>query len=813
MKLQARVLAKNISATVADHLLRRDYTAIEELLFRSAEFPGVKNIQLSDTQGKLLGDVVKTDKNETQARYGEPALQLPTENQAYLVMQQDEMIVWQPVVLGELLGWIKITYSLKNIEDTQARVTKNNMFFGFMVIIASIILLFIYLRKLTADVERYTEFADNLDEIKGGNVSVSKRSIELEHLGTALNSASNKLYEQDQAVSRIMNELERLAAFPEMNPNIVLSKDQEGNTLYLNPYSESLLKHLNIEDKNINLLLPSNFKDIVDRCLNDGQTESAVESNYSGKVFLWTFAPVPGQDVVHGHAMEITQIRKAQKIAEEAQIQKAAAEASNQAKSTFLANMSHEIRTPLTAIIGFSESLLDKNTKCSDQIESINTVIRCGKHLMQIINDILDLSKIEAQKLEIEQIAVSPFEIVNDVHSFISLVAQEKGLALDFNYKYPMPDMIHTDPVRLKQIIINLCNNAVKFTEKGNVEVTVSCDFVREIFRVEVKDTGIGITEEQIDKIFSPFSQADSSTTRQYGGTGLGLHLSNHLAEKLGGKIEVISTPGKGSRFTLTVKSGELDKSKLHYHPPKYSEIQPQNYNDQDRNLQGKVLLTEDNTDNQRLISMYLKNLGLDVVMANNGQEAIDRINEESFDLVLMDMQMPVMNGLDATKFLRAAGYSKPIVALTANAMRDDVEACYQAGCSDFLQKPIIKHKFLNVVSNLIKGTSIADEELHPANSTLLEENPEMLEFVKQYISNLPEYINKIKTNYNNKDWEQLQESIHSLKGSSGNYGFNELYVLSKKMESLLKENNFAELDNSISLLDGIYKKIELSIS
>ena len=791
MKLQARVLAKNIAVTGAGHLLRRDYTSIEQLLFRSSGFPGVLSIQLTDARGKLLGDVISMKNQKPVARYGQPPLALPAGKDPVLSINNDSMIIWQPVLLGEILGWVKITYSLDNIKAVQARVFKNSIFIGVVIILLTGLLLLGYLRRLTAAVERYTDFADNLDEIKGKHVEVSNNSVELEHLGKALNGASNNLYEQSLAIKTAMIELERLAAFPEMNPNIVLSMNKKGNVQYLNPYGENLLQELHLTQDIMNVLLPENYQSIINKCLNNNETVHAVESNYNDRIFLWTFAPVINQDVVHGYALEITLRKKAEKEMLAAQIEKSAAEAANVAKSAFLANMSHEIRTPLTAIIGFSESLLDASQSMTERVDSINTVIRSGKHLLQIINDILDISKVEAEKLEVEHLQVSPFEILNDVQSLISLVAQEKGLDFNIEYDFPLPATIITDPVRLKQIIINLCSNAIKFTAKGGVCIKVFCDLDTEIFHLEVMDSGIGLTGEQISRIFDPFTQADSSTTRQYGGTGLGLHLSKKLAEKLGGDITVESTPGEGSCFKVSIASGPVDKANLCFSVPKLQapDVQPILGRD-GVTLKGRVLLTEDNIDNQRLISMYLKKLGADVTIANNGQEAIDIVRDNEFDLILMDMQMPVMNGIDATIFLRNQGYSKPVIALTANAMKEDVDACYKAGCDNFIQKPVIQHQFMKVISDYLQPATVTDEQTSPIVSSLLAEEPDMIDLVERFVARLPVFIEKINLNYEKKDWDELRRNIHELKGTSGNFGFDELYKLVQNIEfELIKEN------------------------
>jgi len=809
MQLQAKVLAKNISVTGADHLLRRDYTAIEEMLLRSMEFPGVTAIKMSDRKGKLLGDVFRNKDKDIEARYGQANLILPATSKQKIVFDNQEMIVMQPVVLGELLGWVRITYSMDVISETQRRVIKNNIFVGLAIIFLTVALLLFFLRRPTSTIEHYTDFADNLNNNKGGQVSVSCSSIELEHLGNALNSASSNLYEQDLAIKTAMQELELLAAFPEMNPNIVLSMNAKGEVQYLNPYGENLLSEINIPLADIHVLLPENYHETINKCLNDGITVQAIESEYMGRTFLWTFSPVVTQNIVHGYALEITKRKMAEKQIHTAQLDKTIAEAANIAKSSFLANMSHEIRTPLTAIIGFSESLLDTSQSMSERVDSINTVVRSGKHLLQIINDILDISKVEAEKLELEKIEISPFELINDVHSLVSLVSQEKGLFFNIKYEFPLPKLITTDPVRFKQIIINLCTNAVKFTEKGGVDIIVSSESDNNLFIVKVADTGIGISDKQMLKMFDPFSQADVSTTRKYGGTGLGLHLSQQLAKKLGGDITVKSALGEGSVFCASVSMGDLTHTTMLLSMPHIESTSSQPIIEyRDSKLRGRVLLTEDNVDNQRLVTMYLKKLGAEVTIANNGKEAIDLLEVNEFDLILMDMQMPVMNGIDATKQLRESGYTKPIVALTANAMKEDVNTSYEAGCNDFIQKPIIQQQFIKNVSKYLKKAVVTEDTADPITSTILAEEPELIDLVERFISKLPLMIISINESYTKSDWVKLRQNIHDLKGTSGNYGFDELYRAAQAIEFELLKENVQGIGFEISKLDNLNERI-----
>lgn len=368
------------------------------------------------------------------------------------------------------------------------------------------------------------------------------------------------------------------------------------------------------------------------------------------------------------------------------------AEVATLQKSEFLATMSHEIRTPLTAIIGFAETTLFKEQTAEQRDNSIQVIIRSGKHLLQIINDILDLSKVEANKLEIEHKPFALFEFLTDVDKLVRPAANEKGLNFSINYIFPLPETLINDELRLKQILINLCNNAVKFTESGYVLINVNCDCDADEKSVafEVVDSGIGISDENQKMIFQAYRQADSSTTRKFGGTGLGLSLSQILTEKMNGKLTVSSKLGKGSKFKLSLVADVPENVKIVFDTDHIPNIyQEKIHSEPAGNLTGKVLLAEDNFDNQQLLLIYLRRMGADVTIVENGKLAVEAANANNFDLVLMDMRMPVMGGLEAITLLRKQNFKKPIVALTANAMKEDKDACYKAGCNGFLTKPV----------------------------------------------------------------------------------------------------------------------------
>lgn len=375
-----------------------------------------------------------------------------------------------------------------------------------------------------------------------------------------------------------------------------------------------------------------------------------------------------------------------------------AAQEATRAKTEFLANMSHEIRTPMTAILGFSENLQRDDLNEQERRNAITTIRRNGEHLLTVINDILDLSKIEAGKVSVEKIKCSPTRIACETIDLLKLRADAKGLALKAEIVGEVPTEIETDPTRLRQILVNIIGNAIKFTELGGVRVVIRFvpDDANPKLRFDVIDTGIGMDKTEMSRLFRAFSQADSTMSRRFGGTGLGLVISRRFAELMGGTLTAESEPGRGSRFSVTISTGDVSNAVFTRDVPNVDEdVHIERPKDADGNrLEARILVAEDGPDNQRLISMLLRKIGATAVIAGNGHEAVQMYKStcdttQAFDLVLMDMQMPVLDGYEATRLLRARGCQLPIIALTAHTMRGDREKCMNAGCTDYLTKPI----------------------------------------------------------------------------------------------------------------------------
>ncbi len=380
---------------------------------------------------------------------------------------------------------------------------------------------------------------------------------------------------------------------------------------------------------------------------------------------------------------------------------KTEADRANQLKSSFLANMSHEIRTPLGAMLGFSSLLKDRDLAQDERDQYVDTIIRNGNALTGIIDDILDLAKVEAGKLTVEKIDVAIYDLMSDAVELFRDKAKQKGLYLLLTIDETVPQRLHTDPTRLRQILVNLIGNAIKFTEEGGVRVNVSSEKIglNEVrMNIEVRDTGVGLSEEQQIKLFQPFTQADNSTTRKFGGTGLGLVLSQRLALALNGKITInTSTVGGGSSFGVSFETT------VYQHPPQQrrAEALPPN-----ESLDGlKILVVDDSPDNQHLIKRMLTKRGAQIWIASDGREGFEAAVSGSFDIVLMDLQMPNMDGYQAKQALDQRGYRKPVIALTAHAMAEEKTKTRAAGFAGHLTKPIAIHAVTKMILEFVPRT------------------------------------------------------------------------------------------------------------
>ncbi|NLX13862.1 MAG: response regulator [Phycisphaerales bacterium] len=479
-----------------------------------------------------------------------------------------------------------------------------------------------------------------------------------------------------------------------------------------------------------------------------------LENNRTVEVHTIPFQDSNGQWLVAEFNVDITERKRTEESLLETnrRLTEATAEAksmavqaklANAAKSEFLANMSHEIRTPMTAILGYADLI---GECCPGQCaygreemrKGIGTVQRNGRHLLEIINNILDLSKIEADKMTVEMVPVSPHAIVAEVESLVRVRAEANNLAFNCEFLGPVPETIRTDPLRVRQILVNLLGNSIKFTDTGGIRLLVCMvdEDSKPCLQFDVLDTGIGMTAEQAQNIFQPFSQVDNSMTRRFGGTGLGLTISKRLAQMLGGDVFLLhSQPGLGTRFRLILPIGPLADIRMIEGNDNAEALVVQREQGPailspvagDKTLNGlRILLAEDSPDNQRLISFVLKKSGACITTVDNGRMAVDtalaqRDTGKPFDIILMDMQMPIMDGYMAATTLRGQGYAGPIIALTAHAMASDRKKCIDAGCDEYVTKPIDRSRLIEVIvstrneASLLPTTSITSQPTQDA--------------------------------------------------------------------------------------------------
>lgn len=527
---------------------------------------------------------------------------------------------------------------------------------------------------------------------------------------------------KNQALNALKESVEKFKLFAETAPHMAFIADAGGNILYFNQRWHEYIGDSS-DSSGWNWLKESiHHPDDLQRTI-----EAWGRSVVSGKPFEMEYRLRRHDGTYRWHLGRALAIRNDQgqitrwfgnnvdihdqkELARQLLAAKNTADEANLAKSNFLANMSHEIRTPLGAIMGFAEELEQPGISPEQVQRYVSVINRNSAHLQRIIDDILDLSKVEAGKMLIERIDCSLTDLISEFIAFMNPKAVENGIKFNCTIQEGIPQNIASDPVRIRQILSNIVGNAIKFTPNGRIDLHVSA--TKEFIEFKVVDTGVGISQEQAKKLFQPFIQADLSTTRRFGGTGLGLALTKKLCESMGGEFFLESSaPDQGSTFVARIKwteprssfsktggkTSSQEKSESHLESP------PKSSSPAHRPLQdSKILLVEDSRDNQLLIQILLEKAGARVTVADDGRQGIRKALQEDFSLVLMDVQMPEMDGIDAAQELRKKGYDKPIVALTAHAMKEEKERCLKSGFDDFLTKPVQKDRMIAILKTNI---------------------------------------------------------------------------------------------------------------
>jgi signal transduction histidine kinase/CheY-like chemotaxis protein/HPt (histidine-containing phosphotransfer) domain-containing protein len=551
---------------------------------------------------------------------------------------------------------------------------------------------------------------------------------------------------------------------------------------------------------------PSLPPDLRDRLL--AGTPSEVPPVYervrrNGTVIEFRTAPLPGGGFVRTYT-DVTERKQNETALAKA---RDVAEAASRARSEFLAMMSHEIRTPMNAVLGLTGSLLESNLD-DDQRRSAQAIQEASDGLLAILNDILDLSKLDTGKLEFEAVPFSLESVIDNTRSIVSQRATEKGIRLSVEVDSELPKALTGDPSRIRQIILNLASNAVKFTPSGEVVISARCverSAARATVRIAVKDSGIGIAPDRLGRLFSDFVQADASIHRQYGGTGLGLAICKRLVDQMGGEISVESVQGEGSTFAFRVSLALAE----------VADLEQRGVPDAVSGFDGllarlgrplRVLIAEDNVTNQFVVTRMLREYDIDLRIANNGIETVAAAKQGDFDVIFMDMRMPEMDGLEATRAIRARGgalATLPIIALTANAFADDMKACRDAGMNDFVAKPIRKRLLIEKLAKIAQGAvaESAGRAVTPATSAKPAPKDELIdrtvvaqlceeigadgavEILRVFLDETRERLALLKKLSDAGDRAAIEVEAHTLKGAAGVMGFERVAELAKALE------------------------------
>lgn len=455
------------------------------------------------------------------------------------------------------------------------------------------------------------------------------------------------------------------------------------------------------------------------------------------------------------------------------------------------ANLAHELKTPLTAIIGFAEDIV-ANPQTNNLIERIKTITTNGYYLLNVLNGIMDLSKIEKQQFTVERSCFSLHDMLFDIEDLMQQQAKSANNSFTLECSYPLPTSIISDKTKLKQVVVNLCNNAIKFTKNGDISLNVC--YRRDKHRIEFKviDNGIGIDSKHLSRIFRPFEQADSSISKNYGGTGLGLFISNQIAKLLGNEIRVNSAPRQGSTFTVEIEPGHIEESQFIW-----SEFELRRTSSISRDnvpplLQGNILIAEDNPDNQKLLELMLSPTGADTTYVINGQEAYEQATSNDFDLIILDVQMPVLNGIETATKLREAGINNPIVAITANNEKADIDNLFEVGFDEVICKPINRKEFFDLLSNSIRPAPDQRKyEIISDIEKILNNDPEFQKLAESFADTLKYYATRIAKAQSTNNWDELQSLSHKLKGTAGSFGFPEVGTVAANLERHLKAEKY----------------------
>ncbi|HIJ79147.1 MAG: response regulator [Desulfobulbaceae bacterium] len=765
---QAEIMANSIASLTIGYMLTDDFAAIESLLLRNAKAPDVISITITDHQGEVISQVVQKEDSTVRAVFTAEKLTPPISSKPVSEQLTDKVSIWHPLFDTSLLGWVKVQYSLQAGEQIQNQLLLNALIAGLILMTSSTLLILLFMKPYMTYLSKITEFSGKLTNNTGEQLALKDPPLEIAKLTKALNKTSLILQAQNQSL--IASETRTRTIITSSVSAIILINEDKIIELF-NPAAEKIFNYHEDEvlGQPVTILMPEPYKSKHDQFVNNyirtgtkkiiGIGREVVGKRKDGSLFPMDLAVsemfVETGRMFVGLITDITQRKQNEMNLKTAQSQleeknkilaetAEQAKAASRAKSDFLASMSHEIRTPMNAIIGMAE-LLGESELTDEQSQYVNTFKNAGENLLSIINDILDISKIESGNFALENICFDLQEVIERVGEVMAMRAHQKKLELINNIDPEVPIALVGDPTRLRQVIVNLIGNAIKFTQHGEILLSVKCRSITETqaeLLFSVTDTGIGIPREQQKLIFEKFSQADTSTTRKYGGTGLGLSISQQIVEMMQGRLQVKSKPGAGSTFSFTARFGISDICK---ESVKTTDIDLDNH---------RIMVVDDNATNRMILNKTLSTWNAEVIEAENAEQGLIKLAAANqagrpVSLMLLDFNMPGMNGLDMAETIKQQAKTLPIIILSSSDARiDNITRIKELKLFGYTTKPVKLSALKSMIMTALQMKSSektatkdkvsAAPQMRPLTILIAEDNVDNRNLLTAYFKNTP---------------------------------------------------------------------------
>ena len=713
---EADLISTGLATAFSADIIVKNYAGVEQTVLQSRSYPYIARLLVTNSQGTVIAEIQRdANTDEWHLSHGKK-ISIPSDPQFVSRIEDNRIVAWAPILGGNLVGWVRLEMLLDHVAAIQTQIISDTMLLAAISVAISTLVVVWVLRRPIRQIHRASAFADRLPDDYGQILPQTSSVTELTHLVAALNSTSQKLYQQDQDLKM----LKVLIEYSD-DPVYILAPDEGFRLIFAN---NATCRHFGMS---LNKLLTLRVQDWdTDKNLSD-TTELWEQLKKIGYLTFTSHHRVHGdriipveisanyirfgeREFIAGYFRDIRERVNAQM---ELTRTKDLAVQSAKSKSEFLANMSHEIRTPMNGIIGLTQLAL--NQPMSEEArDCLNKIFSSSQSLMCILNDILELSRLEAGRVEIEQTAFDLHEILDNLLNLFQEPARCKNLEFSIQLAKNTCCSLIGDAMRIQQILSNLLGNAIKFTQSGFVKVSVTPELsalthAKTTLIFTVCDSGIGIAAEDLPKLFKPFSQVDTSITRRFGGTGLGLAISKNLLECMGSTFNINSQLGQGTAISFSLELGiaaaEHGRSRtenIKFQPGDLTKL----LKESGRPLQGKrVLVAEDNRINQKIICDFLRLSGLEATLTENGQQAVQKLEQQTFDAVLMDIHMPVMDGKEATAIIRSQPElaDLPIIALTAGVTAEEIASYLAIGMNGVIAKPVNPDTLLAVLIKWIK--------------------------------------------------------------------------------------------------------------